>query len=208
MRPLNRMALALLAGLLLIALVLALVFGGRSGHRGTASLSGAASPFDGAALPAAVAAPDFSLVDEAGQRVTLAAQRGHVTVLAFLYSHCGAPCVVIAQQIRGALDQLRHAPRVLLLSADPGADTPASVRGFLAQVSLSGRVSYLSGPRAQLRRAWRAYHVTPATAGSAAFGRMAFVLLIDPRGHERVLFGQEQLTPEGLAHDIGRLQDG
>jgi hypothetical protein len=31
------------------------------------------------------------------------------------------------------------------------------------------------------------------------------VLLVDRRGRERVLFGLEQLTPESLAHDIGRL---
>jgi hypothetical protein len=34
------------------------------------------------------------------------------------------------------------------------------------------------------------------------------VLLIDSHGSRRVLFGQEQLTPEALAHDIGKLQAG
>jgi protein SCO1 len=209
MRPLTRMALALLAGLLLIAAILALTLSGSSAHRGAATVSaGAASPFDGAALPAAPTAPGFSLTDQFGHRVTLAEQRGHVTALAFVYSRCGAACVVIAQQIRGALDELPRPPRVLLISADPAGDTPASVGRFLAQVSLSGRVEYLTGPRAQLRMVWRAYRATPAAAGRAAFARAAFVLLLDARGRERVLFGPEQLTPEGLAHDIGRLQGG
>jgi len=48
----------------------------------------------------------------------------------------------------------------------------------------------------------------PASDGRAAFQRTASVLLIDARGRERVLFGLEQLTPEALAHDIGRLQAG
>jgi hypothetical protein len=34
------------------------------------------------------------------------------------------------------------------------------------------------------------------------------VLLIDPHGRERVEFGVEQLTPEGLAHDVEQLQAG
>jgi hypothetical protein len=34
------------------------------------------------------------------------------------------------------------------------------------------------------------------------------VLLLDRAGRERVLFGIEQLTPESLAHDIGKLQAG
>jgi protein SCO1/2 len=209
MRPLTRMALAILAGLLLLALILVLVIPGPAGRSGTAPLSaGAGAQFDGAALPTTLAAPSFSLHDEGGQRVTLEGQRGAVTVLTFLYSRCGAPCIVIAEQIRGALDQLRRPPHVLIVSADPSTDTSTSVRRFLAQVSLTGRVSYLTGPPGQLRRIWRDYRVTPATAGGAAFARAAFVLLIDPSGRERVLFGPEQLTPEGLAHDIGRLQGG
>ena len=211
MRPLTRMALALLAGLLLLALILVLVIPGPAGRSGTAPPSagaGAGAQFDGAALPTTLAAPGFSLRDQGGQRVTLEGQRGAVTVLTFLYSHCGAPCIVIAEQIRGALDELRRPPHVLILSANPSTDTAASVRRFLAQVSLTGRVSYLTGPPAQLRRIWRDYRVTPAAAGSTAFARAAFVLLIDARGRERVLFGPEQLTPEGLAHDIGRLQGG
>jgi hypothetical protein len=34
------------------------------------------------------------------------------------------------------------------------------------------------------------------------------VVLIDAKGDERVLYGPEQLTPEALAHDIGRLEKG
>ena len=51
---------------------------------------------------------------------------------------------MIAQQIRGALDELRRPVPVLLISADPAADTPARVRRFLPRVSLSGRVRYLT----------------------------------------------------------------
>jgi hypothetical protein len=79
------------------------------------------------------------------------------------------------------------------------------VHRFLAQVSLTGRVRYLTGSPGRLRAVWRAYRIAPASAGAAAFQRRASVLLVDRRGRERVLFGLEQLTPESLAHDIGRL---
>ncbi len=164
--------------------------------------------FDGAALPGTVAAPDFQLADQYGRTVSLSALRGHPVVIAFLYSNCGATCILIAQQIRGALDELAQPVPVLLISADPAGDTPASVRRFLAQVSLSGRVLYLTGTESRLSRVWRDYRVTPAAAGKAAFDRFATVLLVDPQGRERVLYGQEQLTPEALVHDIGRLRTG
>jgi protein SCO1/2 len=205
-RPL--LTLLALATALLAVLVLIVILGGSS-HRTSplagASVSGPASPFDGAALPSSPPAPDFKLTDQTGGAVSLAGHRGRVTVLAFLYSSCGATCVLIAQQIRGALDDLTSPASVLIVSADPASDTPARVRRFLGQVSLSGRAQYLTGSLAQLRPVWRAYRVAPAADGRAAFERTANVLLIDRLGRKRVLFGLEQLTPESLAHDIARL---
>ncbi len=206
MRPLTRTAVILLAALLVLvfALVIILRDPGRSSKLST-TLTSPASRFEGAALPLGAPAPDFTLRDQAGHAVSLRSSRAGVTVLAFLYARCGAACIVIAQQIRGALDELKTPARVLIVSADPLGDTPASVRRFLAQVSLTGRVSYLSGPLAQLRRIWRAFAVTPASAGRASFDRFATVTLLDPQGRRRVLFQSEQLTPEALAHDIGSL---
>jgi protein SCO1 len=192
---------------------------GHAANPGESSVSG----FDGAALPAGVRAQPFTLTalstptsvpvpvltgQPAGPSVSLSAFRGQVVVIAFLYSTCGSTCTLIAQQIRGALNELPHPPTVLIVSADPAADTRASVERFLSQVSLAGRVYYLTGSPAQLRAVWHAYRVTPASAGRAAFDAAATVYLVDPTGFERVEFGSEQLTPEGLAHDIGRLQTG
>ncbi len=206
MRPLTRTALALLTGLLALALILVILLHSSGNGAGSATSPPApASRFEGAALPPGSPAPDFTLRDQDGRPVSLSQTHGEVTVLSFLYSGCGAACIVIAQQIRGALDQLRRPARVLILSADPRADTPARVRRFLTQQSLSGRASYLSGSLAQLRPIWRAFAVTPASAGRAEFDRTATVTLLDAQRRRRVLFGSEQLTPEALAHDIGRL---
>jgi protein SCO1 len=177
---------------------------GSSSGPASASAPGA-SGFDGAALPGGVLAPGFTLRDQAGAPVSLAAYRGRVVLLAFLYSACGAPCTVIAQQIRGALDELKQPVPVLVISADPASDTPARVRRFLARVSLGGRALWLSGSRAQMRRVWHAFRVLPASAGRAASARSAPVLLLDRAGRERVIFQLEQLTPEGLSHDLSKL---
>jgi protein SCO1/2 len=128
-----------------------------------------------------------------------------VVVLAFLSSACGPTCTLIAQQVRGALDELGRPVPVLLISVDPAADTRAGVRRFLSDVSLNGRARFLDGAPAVLRPVWRAYRVMPLSAGRAAFERSAQVALIDRSGQERVIYGLEQLTPEGLAHDIRKL---
>jgi protein SCO1 len=217
-RPIGRRAIRVGGPVIALATV-ALLLGGCSGGSSPASSSTAtgkgasvstsSSGFDGAALPAGGSARGFTLADvtDSGRTVSLSRYRGRVVILAFLYSTCGAPCVVIAQQIRGALDELgAHPAPVLIVSADPGADTVARVKHFLAQVSLTGRARWLTGSLAQLRAVWRAYGIVPASAGLAAFANSASVLLLDRAGRERVLFQSEQLTPEGLAHDVRKLR--
>ncbi|MGH2879217.1 MAG: peroxiredoxin family protein [Solirubrobacteraceae bacterium] len=168
--------------------------------------------FDGAVFPAGVRAPNFDLPDLGGNPVSLGSQRGHVVALVFMPGDCRT-CLLVAEQLRGALDELEsHAPRApkvrtILINTNP-AVTPAGLRGFLARNELLGRVSYLTASGARLRPVWNAYHaVKPGSSASAAEDAIT-VLLIDKRGSERVGFGIEQITPEGLSHDIGLLQAG
>jgi len=198
-------ALAAIVALAVFAVVSISPTHGSSSTSSPPASSGPESGFDGAAFPAGVRVPDFTLTDQHGDRVSLGEYRGRVLVLAFLYSTCGDACIVIAQQIRGALDELARPVPVLIVSADPAADSPAHVRSFLSQVSLTGRAEYLTGSLAQLRPIWRAYGVRPASAGAREFDEYAPVLLLDPAGEERVLFESEELTPEDLSHDIGKL---
>lgn len=204
-----------LAMALVVALAIALIAERPSSERSSSSSSqtpthaAGSSGFDGAPLPGDIQAPGFTLTDQNGDQVSLDAYRGRVVVLTFLYSRCGATCILIAQQIRGALEELpekdARPPSVLIVSADPTTDTHASVARFLEEVSLSGRVQYLTGSLSQLRAVWRAYGVKPASVGAHEFDEYAPVLLLDPRGRKRVLFESEELTPEGLSHDIRKL---
>jgi protein SCO1/2 len=201
--------------LALLAVIAVLLLSGASGSPGGGSSQPATSvelQLGGAPFPGKIAAPSFALTDQYGDRVSLDDYRGRVVVLSFLYSTCGDTCMVIGQQIRGALNELQEEhvrlPAVLIVSADPKTDTPASVRRFLAEVSLTGRVQYLTGTPAQLRAVWHEYAIKPASAGRAVFDEYAPVLLIDPAGHKRELFESEELTPEGISHDVGMLVGG
>jgi protein SCO1/2 len=207
----------------ILALVLAIV-SALSGCGWQRPADGASSPsptssagpepaFEGAPFPGrGIAVPGFTLRNQYGALVSVGEYRGRVVMLTFLYSTCGDTCIVIAEQIRGALNELEeeHAPppAVLIVSADPAADSPANVRRFLTQVSLTGRVQYLTGTLARLRSIWRAYGVKPASVGARKFDEYAPVLLLDPTGRKRVLFESEELTPEGLSHDTRKLQRG
>jgi protein SCO1/2 len=175
--------------------------------RGSRRVAGGSSTnLEGALLPAGTQARNFTLVDQGGERVSLGRWRGQVAILAFLYSTSKATATLIAQQVRGALNELEAPVPAIVVSVDPQADTPAHVKAFLQAAGLAGRVTYLTGSKAQLGRVWRAYRVVPASAGEGAYERGAFVAVLDRRGAERVEIPLEELTPEGLAQDVRRLQ--
>ncbi len=186
--------------------------GGSSGGAGTAPTEAAAvaqapsaTGYDGALLPGNLRPRALTLTDQYGRRVSLSDFKGRVAILTFLYTTSKTTAPLIAQQIRGALEELPRGTPALAISLDPAADTPARVRAFLHAASLTGRMEYLTGSTAQLRPVWRAYSAVPASAGATAYERDAFVLLLDKQGAPRVEFPVEELTPEALAHDVRKL---
>jgi protein SCO1/2 len=159
--------------------------------------------FAGATIAAGARAPDVRLRDQDGRVFDLADERGHVVVMTFLYSTCQDTCPVIAQQIRGALDQLGHDVPAVAISVDPAQDTPLHAKAFLLEQHLTSRMRFLLGDRAQLAPIWRAYGIRPERIDAE---HTVHVLLVDGRGHLRVGFPADHLTPEGLAHDIAVLE--
>jgi protein SCO1/2 len=196
----ERMLLALFA-LLLVAIGAVLL-----GRAGSHDNSVHPAPFAGPALPTGLRAADFSLRDQDGHSVSLSEQHGRVVVLTFIHSRCKDACPLMVEQIKGALNDLPGSGSGVAavgISVNPAEDTRSSRRAFLAQHGMIGRLAFVSGAPPVLRRVWRAYAMQPDQATAL---HSAFVLLIDKRGVERVGFPADQLTPEGLAHDIARLE--
>jgi protein SCO1/2 len=192
--------------LILLALVAAIVFVVVN-DRGPGGTGKAAQPeFDGGTMPAHLRAPDFTLTDQNGHRVSLAADRGKVVVLTFIHSLCHDTCPFMVEQIKGALNDLPHNGAnvpAIGVSAAQAEDTPKNRKAFLAKHEMTGRLEFVNGSLAQMRRIWREWHIQPVTP---KVDHSTFVLLIDKRGYERVGFPADQLTPEGLAHDIRVLE--
>ena len=85
-----------------------------------------------------------------------------------------------------------------------GPDNAFQFEFTVKQVSLDLNFKrILLGTRAQLAPVWNAYGIQPQGNG---FEHSAYVLLIDRRGRQRVSFPVDQLTPEGLTHDIRKLE--
>jgi protein SCO1/2 len=193
--------------LVLLGLVAAIVFVVLENSSAPPEATGFAhSTFDGPTMPPHLRGADFSLRDQNGQRVTLSAYRGRVVVLTFIHSLCHDACPFMVEQIKGALNDLPHGGSgvpAIGVSVDPSEDTVHNRRAFLAEHQMTGRLAFVSGPTAAMRSVWHDYAMQPVTP---KVDHSTFVLLIDKRGYERVGFAADQLTPEGLAHDIRVLE--
>jgi protein SCO1/2 len=166
-----------------------------------------ASPdgFAGALRPPDLPAePLVGLHDEEGRPLSLKRHRGQVVVVTFLYTTCEDTCPLTTQQIRGALDDLGTDVPVVAVSVDPANDDEANAKRFLVEQQMIGRMHFALGDRRALERQWDAYGIAPQRNGRE---HSAYVVLVDGRGMQRIGWPVDQLTPEGLAHDIRKLQD-
>jgi protein SCO1/2 len=158
--------------------------------------------FEGGRMPPGVRAPDFALTDERGRPVSMRQFRGRPVAVTFLYTTCEDTCPAQAQQIKGALDQLRRPVPALAIAVDPPRDTPARAREFLAKYDLTGRMRWVLGSRAQLERLWRGFAIQEQLPKRE---HQARIVLVDGDGFQRVGFPASEATPERLAHDLREL---
>ncbi|HEY2577841.1 MAG TPA: SCO family protein [Streptosporangiaceae bacterium] len=137
-------------------------------------------------------APPFSLTDQYGQQVPLAALRGKVVLLTFLDDTCSVDCPLIAQEFRQAGQLLAaDARRVELVAVNynPLYTQVSYIQAFDRQEGLAGVRNwlYLTGTRGQLQQVWGHYGVLPPEilpAGSM-IGHGDYAFVIDQAGHMR-----------------------
>lgn len=203
LRPVNpRVVIALaLAGVFALAAVVL----GASQDDGPGKTRGPLR-FEGATLPTGLRAPELTaLRTQDGERLAMRSLRGRPVIVSFLYTTCKDTCPAQAQQVKGALNELGRDVPALAVAVDPPRDTPAQARAFLAKQRVTGRMEFLLGTRPALERVWDAYAVEPQREDLEHTARL---VLVDPKGVQRVSFPLDQLTPERLAHDVRLLADG
>src|SRR3954451_1264980 len=153
------LALALLAG----AVGLGACGGSSSDPSQTAQTTTSAS-YAGATANPPKPVPPLKLDNSLGQPVNIADYRGKAVVVTFIYDHCPDICPTIVSNLRAAQNEMSAAERkemqVIAVSVDPKGDTPATVKQFLADHQMTGRMQYLIGSRPQLENVWAQWNIT------------------------------------------------
>jgi protein SCO1 len=159
--------------------------------------------FEGAVMPKGLRAPDFTLENQDGERISMRDFRGQPVIVTFLYTTCEDTCPVQAQTVRGALDELGEDVPAIAIAVDPPRDTPERARAFLSEQRALGRLDFVLGTRAELKPVWEDFFVRPQSVTQEHNARFT---LVDERGFQRVGYPGFEATAERIAHDIRLLQ--
>ncbi|MGZ4396585.1 MAG: SCO family protein [Gaiellaceae bacterium] len=151
-------------------------------------------------------APQFTLRNVLGGRVSLASTRGHATLIAFLDSRCRSLCPIVGRALGDVQRSLPAGarPEVLVVSVDPERDGAASVRSAARRWRMGSNWRWLTGTRPQLAAVWRSYGIVVRPRSNDIVHGSA-VYLVDARGDERAGY-LAPLLPNFLALDIRRVE--
>jgi cytochrome oxidase Cu insertion factor (SCO1/SenC/PrrC family) len=136
----------------------------------------------GAALNGA--APDFTLTDQFGRRVSLHSLRGKVVVLSFNDPLCTTICPLTTTALLHAKELLGPAASdvdLLGIGANPEATQVKWVRAYSRAHGMLHEWRFLTGSLPELKRVWRAYGIEAAVVNDAIDHTPA-TYVIDSRG--------------------------
>src|SRR5689334_7359311 len=134
-------------------------------------------------------APNFSLADQFGHRVSLSDFRGKVVLLAFEDSVCTTICPLTTTSMVQAKRLLGSASHVALLGIDanPQATRIRDVRRYSVVHGLMNKWHFLTASPARLKRVWKAYGIA-AQVEHGQIDHTPALFEIDPSGRLRKVY--------------------
>jgi protein SCO1/2 len=188
-----------------LVLLVAVVLGGCGGS----SSSAASKPnYDGIAATPSHPAPPLKLHDSLGKLVNINDYRGKAVLVTFIYDHCQDVCPIIVSHLHTAQKELGAQARklqIIAVSVDPVGDTPKTVKKFLAEHQMTGKMQYLIGSRPQLEKTWKAWHISAASKPTKnnpdAVEHSALIYGIDGSGKITTIYPAD-FSPKMIVHDV------
>jgi cytochrome oxidase Cu insertion factor (SCO1/SenC/PrrC family) len=137
-----------------------------------------------------IPAPDFTLTNQFGQRISLSDFRGKVVILAFTDTKCTTICPLTTQSMLAARELLGKAGghvQLLGIDANPAANKVSDALAYSRAHGMVNQWDFLTGSDKQLAAVWKAYGIYVAiTKGQVDHTPAVFI--IDTRGREQRLY--------------------
>lgn len=161
-------------------------------------------------LPTIGPAPEFRLLDQSGERVSLADLRGKVLAVTFIYTSCRDTCPILTAKIASLQGKLGadFGPRVRFVSitVEPEVDTPTVLASYARAhgADLSGW-SFLTGSSAEIRDVVRRYGAFAKQNKAGDVDHLFLTSLIDGKGMMRVQYLGYRFAPTEMLRDLQAL---
>ena len=158
-------------------------------------------------------APDFSLRDEDGRPVSVAANRGHPVIVTFVDPLCRNFCPLEAQVLNQMERQIpaAHRPAIIAVSVDVYANGRRYLRQDDREWRLVPQWRWAIGRPADLAVVWKKYRIVVKVTTSRINGVVTYGIdhteaayVLDATGHERALFAWP-FNPQDLVHLLRQL---
>jgi cytochrome oxidase Cu insertion factor (SCO1/SenC/PrrC family) len=143
--------------------------------------------------PLSGAAPDFTLTDQFGRRVSLHSFRGKVVVLSFNDPECTTICPLTTTALlhaKGLLGPAARRVQLLGVGANPDATQVKWVRAYSRVHGMLRKWHFLTGSLARLKRVWASYGIA-AEVIHGLIDHTPATYVIDSRGRLSRLFMTE-----------------
>ncbi len=168
------------------------------------------SSYSGGEATPPKAAPELKLKNYLGEPVDLAEYKGKAVLLTFIYTHCPDVCPLIVSHLKTAQAELGEKAKdmqIIAVSTDPKGDTPKTVKAFLGEHGMTGKMQYLIGNRAELGHVWTDWNIVaqPAKAGRDLVEHSALIYGIAADGKVTTLY-PANFDPAQIVHDVPLLE--
>jgi cytochrome oxidase Cu insertion factor (SCO1/SenC/PrrC family) len=142
--------------------------GSASGMSGASQAAGQNPNLDPGTSVGNAPAPDFRLMNQFGQPVSLSQFRGKVVLLSFEDAECTGVCPLTSESELLAKEYLGKAGenvQLLGVNANPMASKVSDVMAYTRAHGMVNQWDMLTGTDAQLKAVWKAYHIADIVSG-------------------------------------------
>jgi protein SCO1 len=155
-------------------------------------------------------APDFTLLNQEGNRFESAKLRGKVVVLDFIYTTCTDVCPLFTANFAQLQRTFKneHAGDVFFVSitTDPEVDSPKVLKSYAQRYGADfNNWVFLTGSEAQLKPVWKSFGVRVIRKGRGLVQHTSLTTVIDREGIRRFNYFGEKWPLKDLQKDISAL---
>jgi protein SCO1/2 len=150
---------------------------------------------------------DTTLVDQKGDKLSLASLKGKPVLVDFIYTSCPGPCLMETAKLANVA--LRLGPdlgskaTIVSISVDPEHDSPKQLLAYSREQGADAKGWYfLTGSPADVDRALAGFKILRQKGADGSVGHLVDMILVGPDGKEFREYNGEIVKAQDIVSDI------